>query len=95
MIILYGIPNCETVKKARAWLTARGLQYVFHDFKKQGVPVDRLEAWIQAVGVDNAYQPPRHNLAQAGYRFAGQRFCRVWRTDLDANQFQRDQTPGG
>jgi len=52
MIILYGIPNCETVKKARAWLTARGLQYVFHDFKKQGVPVDRLEAWIQAVGVD-------------------------------------------
>ncbi len=49
-IILYGIPNCDTVKKARAWLTAQGLDYQFHDFKKQGVPAERLQAWLAAVG---------------------------------------------
>ncbi len=50
MIILFGIPNCDTVKKARAWLTAQGIDYQFHDFKKQGVPVERLDAWMAAVG---------------------------------------------
>jgi arsenate reductase (glutaredoxin) len=50
MITLYGIPNCDTVKKARAWLTAQGVDYQFHDFKKQGVPPERLNAWINAVG---------------------------------------------
>ncbi len=49
MITLYGIPNCDTVKKARAWLTERGVQYQFHDFKKQGVP-PQLEAWINTAG---------------------------------------------
>jgi len=47
---LYGIPNCDTVKKARAWLTAQGIDYTFHDFKKQGVPQDRIDAWIAAAG---------------------------------------------
>lgn len=51
-IILYGIPNCDTVKKARAWLAERGVPHQFHDFKKQGVPVDRLDAWMVAVGWD-------------------------------------------
>jgi Spx/MgsR family transcriptional regulator len=50
MIILYGIPNCDTVKKARAWLTAQGLTHEFHDFKKVGVPADRLAAWEAALG---------------------------------------------
>jgi Spx/MgsR family transcriptional regulator len=50
MIILYGIPNCDTVKKARAWLTAQGLAHEFHDFKKAGVPADRLAAWESALG---------------------------------------------
>jgi arsenate reductase (glutaredoxin) len=50
MITLFGIPNCDTVKKARAWLTAQGLDYQFHDFKKQGVPPERLNAWLAAVG---------------------------------------------
>ena len=50
MITLFGIPNCETVKKARAWLTEHGLDYQFHDFKKQGVPPERLAAWVNAVG---------------------------------------------
>ncbi|WP_395688083.1 ArsC family reductase [Caenimonas koreensis] len=47
---LYGISNCDTVKKARAWLTEQGVEHTFHDFKKQGVPEDHLDAWIQAVG---------------------------------------------
>ena len=50
MIILYGIPNCDTVKKARAWLTGHGLAYSFHDFKKAGVPPQRLAAWEDALG---------------------------------------------
>ena len=50
MITLFGIPNCDTVKKARAWLTAQGIDYQFHDFKKQGVPVERLDTWMAAVG---------------------------------------------
>ncbi|WP_287741749.1 ArsC family reductase [Diaphorobacter sp.] len=49
-IIVYGITNCDTVKKARAWLQEQGLAYQFHDFKKQGVPAERLPAWMAAVG---------------------------------------------
>jgi arsenate reductase len=52
MITLYGIPNCDTVKKARDWLTAQGVDYSFHDFKKQGVPTALLPGWIDAVGLD-------------------------------------------
>jgi Spx/MgsR family transcriptional regulator len=48
--ILYGIPNCDTVKKARAWLAARGVDVAFHDYKKQGVPETELRAWVQALG---------------------------------------------
>ena len=44
---LYGIPNCDTVKKARAWLAERGVDYRFHDFRKEGVPADRLAAWME------------------------------------------------
>ena len=47
---LYGIPNCDTVRRARAWLTAQGIEHRFHDFKKAGVPADRLDAWIAALG---------------------------------------------
>ncbi len=46
MIVLHGIPNCDTVKKARAWLQARGVEHHFHDFKKEGVPTDRLAQWL-------------------------------------------------
>ena len=47
---LHGIPNCDTVKKARAWLDERGVAYRFHDFRKLGVPEDELHRWIAAVG---------------------------------------------
>jgi arsenate reductase len=50
MTILYGIPNCDTVKKARAWLAANGVAHTFHDFRKQGVPSERLQAWVDAAG---------------------------------------------
>jgi arsenate reductase (glutaredoxin) len=46
--ILYGIPNCDTVKKARAWLDEAGVAYTFHDFKKQGVPAASLARWNEA-----------------------------------------------
>jgi arsenate reductase (glutaredoxin) len=50
MITLYGIPNCDTVKKSRAWLDEHQLAYQFHDFKKQGVPADALAQWIDVLG---------------------------------------------
>ena len=52
MITVYGISNCDTVKKARAWLAQQHIDYEFHDFKKQGVPPARLAQWQQAFGWD-------------------------------------------
>ena len=49
-LIVYGIPNCDTVKKARTWLADQGLEFRFHDFKKQGVPDADLDTWLAAVG---------------------------------------------
>lgn len=50
MIDLYGIPNCDTVKKARTWLDANGLSYSFHDYKKEGADPARLAKWADTVG---------------------------------------------
>lgn len=50
MIQFYGIPNCDTVKKARGWLDARGLDYAFHDYKKEGADPAKLSAWADAAG---------------------------------------------
>lgn len=47
---VYGIPNCDTVKKARQWLADHGVEATFHDFKKQGVPTDHLDQWLSAAG---------------------------------------------
>ena len=47
---LYGIPNCDTVKKARKWLEAEGKTYAFHDYKKDGADAGRLGEWADAVG---------------------------------------------
>lgn len=49
-ITMYGIPNCDTVKKARAWLGERGVNYAFHDYKKQGITPELLDAWVAEVG---------------------------------------------
>ena len=50
MIKIYGIPNCDTMKKARAWLDANDLAYEFHDFKKQGLDIERLLKWVRQAG---------------------------------------------
>ncbi len=47
---LYGIPNCDTVKKARTWLDAKGIGYTFHDYKKQGADAAKLERWVADAG---------------------------------------------
>ncbi len=49
-IHFYGIPNCDTVKKARKWLDAKGLAYQFHDYKKEGADQDKLTAWVDDAG---------------------------------------------
>ena len=45
-VVLYGIPNCDTVKKARTWLDVNAIPYAFHDFKNAGVSDDMLKAWL-------------------------------------------------
>jgi len=50
MITLYGIPNCDTMKKARAWLAEHDIEYVFHDYKKAGVDEAALRAWVDELG---------------------------------------------
>jgi arsenate reductase len=47
---LYGIPNCDTVKKARVWLDQHGVAYAFHDYKKAGIDRARLEGWVAEHG---------------------------------------------
>ena len=49
-ITLYGIRNCDTMKKARAWLDARGVAYAFHDYKVAGIDAATLGAWATSVG---------------------------------------------
>ena len=50
MRTLYGIPNCDTVKKARAWLGDAGIAYAFHDYKKAGIDEGRLRRWAAEAG---------------------------------------------
>jgi arsenate reductase len=47
---LYGIPNCDTVKKARTWLDAHGIAFTFHDYKKAGIDQPSLERWCDGLG---------------------------------------------
>jgi arsenate reductase (glutaredoxin) len=49
-ITLHGIPHCDTVRRARAWLAGQGVDCTFHDFKKSGVPLAQIDRWIDAVG---------------------------------------------
>lgn len=51
-ITLYGIPNCDTVKKARTWLEQHGVPYTFHDFKKAGITPDLVKGWLAHVEWD-------------------------------------------
>lgn len=49
MITIYGIPNCDTMKKARKWLSEQQIEYQFHDYKKQGVSEELLNRWLEEI----------------------------------------------
>lgn len=73
-ITLYGIPNCDTVKKARTWLDIQGIGYTFHDYKKAGAEAGKLAEWSAAVGWEKV-------LNRAGTTF--RKLPEADRTDLD------------
>ncbi len=50
MITMFGIKNCDTIKKARKWLEAEGIEYQFHDYKKDGLSPDALNDWVNDLG---------------------------------------------
>ena len=52
-VTIYGIKNCDTMKKARAWLEAQGIDYAFHDYKTAGIDRERLEGWCAELGWEN------------------------------------------
>jgi arsenate reductase (glutaredoxin) len=49
-ITIYGIRNCDTMKKARNWLESHGIEYAFHDYKEAGIDKARLETWVKSAG---------------------------------------------
>lgn len=76
-IVVYGIPNCDTVKKARGWLDGRGVAYAFHDYKKAGIDTARLERWCNALGWETV-------LNRAGTTF--RKLPDADRTDIDRDK---------
>ena len=74
-VTLYGIPNCDTVKKARDWLEARAVAYAFHDYKKLGADPSKLSEWVAEAGWDVV-------LNRAGTTF--RKLPETDRADLDA-----------
>ena len=77
VLTLYGIPNCDTVKKARGWLDARGTAYSFHDYKKAGADEASLRRWVDAMGWETV-------LNRAGTTF--RKLPEADRADLDADK---------
>lgn len=51
-VTMYGITNCDTIKKARKWLEAHQVEYVFHDYRKDGLTASQLSAWCDELGYD-------------------------------------------
>ena len=74
-VTLYGIPNCDTVKKARVWLDERGIAYAFHDYKKQGADAARIARWAETAGWERV-------LNRAGTTF--RKLAEADKADLDA-----------
>jgi len=75
--ILYGIPNCDTVKKARVWMDGAGQAYTFHDYRKAGVDEVRLRSWVDRVGWEKL-------LNRAGTTF--RKLPEADKTDLNADK---------
>ena len=66
--VVYGIKNCDTMKKTFAWLEAKNVAYEFHDYKKAGVPPGKLQAWAKKVGWEklaNTRGPTWRNIPDA------------------------------
>jgi len=79
MLTLYGIKNCDTVKRAREWLNANGVVFNFHDFRKDGIDARTLESWLNEVGSEKLVN----------------RQSRTWRTlDDDTRHQVEDINPG-
>jgi arsenate reductase len=76
-ITVHGIPNCDTVKKARTWLDAQGVAYRFHDFKKDGLEAETLRGWMADAGWEKL-------LNRAGTTF--RKLPEADRSDLDAEK---------
>jgi len=76
-ILMFGIPNCDTIKKARGWLDARDTPYAFHDYKKAGVDEAALRRWVAALGWETV-------LNRAGTTF--RKLPDADRADLDADR---------
>lgn len=76
-IVVHGIPNCDTVKKARSWLDAQGVAYRFHDFRKHGLDPATLGAWVAEAGWETV-------LNRAGTTF--RKLPEADRNDLDADK---------
>jgi arsenate reductase len=76
-LTLFGIPNCDTVKKARRWLDDHGIKYTFHDYKKQGADEAKLRDWTKALGWEKV-------LNRAGTTF--RKVPEPDRADLDADK---------
>ena len=70
-LTIYGIKNCDTMKKARAWLDKAGKPYAFHDYKTAGIDRARLEGWAKKVGWEALLNRAGHDLPQAAGRRQG------------------------
>ncbi len=76
-LTMYGIPNCDTVKKARVWLDAHGVAYAFHDYKEAGVAPELVAQWIDVAGLDKV-------LNRAGTTF--RKLSDADKADIDATK---------
>jgi arsenate reductase len=74
---MYGIPNCDTIKKARSWLDAHGVAHTFHDYKKAGIDRSTLDGWVAELGWETV-------LNRAGMTF--RKLPNADRADLDADK---------
>ena len=77
MTTMYGIKNCDTIKKARTWLEGQGIAYDFHDYKAAGIDADTLRIWVEKLGWETV-------LNRAGTTF--RKLPEADRTGIDANK---------
>ena len=92
-VAIYGIKNCDTMKKARAWLEKHGVDYSFHDYKTAGIERERLERWCKKVGWETLLNRNGTTFPQAAG--PGQKQSRRQKSrGVDARSAVDDQTAG-